>query len=534
MSKSHPSPLHALSPPAHVYGFEEMAVEGFSYGGLFADGSAVSVVLGDSTGVTGRIETVPSGLRFHARTAEYLTLESLDIVGAGDTRRTVATGPVRLETVDVALDSAHHPYLWGVVRVGTLEAKGLTVDLTSATEEAPTVVRLGAIRARGIVADFKQEATVIFFDELSFERLDGNFVADGLDVERVRIEGLSITLPRDGEPSVAIDAASLDRIVTAAGTMKGVVVQSLEAAARWVVAERLDAEHVSHHIGRGAEDEPASTTTTSASVETAGRWAFLDHLHGHLEADLTTIVDVPVLPSWRAHHELRLTIDEGRIEYKKLERGMGKLPDAVLDFNLDDDRLCFDKDIPLVPFDRQTLVSWPLDEAGQEEASRGWVKLSTLAEPDVHVTSKPKQRDEGARFLRAVVLERLALNVSVTAGAAIPLPEGGQVVLAVTSPPRGHAIRDVAVSAHATYRPGPASEPGEVEARLEGVAIRAVAIPVGAWTFDAGAIHAGAVTSVFTLDELTMAGGCLAADALRLEGLSLRRPAPSVSPSGDA
>ena len=74
-------------------------------------------------------------------------------------------------------------------------------------------------------------------------------------------------------------------------------------------------------------------------------------------------------------HKLRVPVEHGVINFHELERDLSFLEDAVLDFEWKGDRLILEKDIPLVPFDNETLVSWRLDDEGQALADAERLRL---------------------------------------------------------------------------------------------------------------------------------------------------------------
>src|SRR5690606_38543108 len=112
---------------------------------------------------------------------------------------------------------------------------------------------------------------------------------------------------------------------------------------------------------------------------------FLDRLRGRIHLDVVTDIRLPIIRTRRATHTVRLEVRDGMIEYKRLEKGLAPLEDAVLDFAIRKGRLVLEKDIPLIPFDRRTLVSWPLEEDERRLADGGWVRLARLARPRVEV-----------------------------------------------------------------------------------------------------------------------------------------------------
>lgn len=103
----------------------------------------------------------------------------------------------------------------------------------------------------------------------------------------------------------------------------------------------------------------------------------LDLIDGNLEIAATVDASVPIIGRRKATHEFRLPIERGTIDYKKLERGLSTLEDAVIDFELKDSRLVIERDIPIIRM-RKDLVEWSLDADELALARCRRVRLRTL------------------------------------------------------------------------------------------------------------------------------------------------------------
>lgn len=216
-------------------------------------------------------------------------------------------------------------------------------------------------------------------------------------------------------------------------------------------------------------DRPANEQAAGPSVP----WrALLSRLDGRVAADVHTEVKVAMLPSWSVLHPLGIELERGRVRYEDLEGSMHRIPDAILDFELAERRLELVKDIPLVPFDRRVLLSWPLATDEQADAAEGWIGLERLLSPTVHVRSRPRGRDEGSQRLEAVRVEALSVEVGARGGGTIDLGPLGTIDLRE----EGAGVQRFAVDGRLVYRPDARSEPGHVE--LGGDGIRFAAAPL--------------------------------------------------------
>jgi hypothetical protein len=194
-------------------------------------------------------------------------------------------------------------------------------------------------------------------------------------------------------------------------------------------------------------------------------------------------VKLPILPDWNALHRFRVDVRDGRVEFDRLEHGLSKLPDAVLDFNLRDDRLCLDKDIPLVPFDRTTLLSWKLRGEEIDHAERGWIRLSHLLEPRVEVQRRDEDRDEGPRYLQELRIHDIDVALTLAPDAVVALPGGGSIQLGRAVKKRtdraSPAIAETRVEGEIVYRPDRRKPSGGVSIEADRVTLGLEGLPAG-------------------------------------------------------
>ena len=108
-------------------------------------------------------------------------------------------------------------------------------------------------------------------------------------------------------------------------------------------------------------------------------WRFLDALHGNIALNLGVDLAVPVIGSIQRTYELEIPIEGGIIDFTKLERQLGAIEDAIIDFEVEDGRLILEKDIPLMA--NKTLLYWPLGPEEQRLAKDEKVRLRTLLRP---------------------------------------------------------------------------------------------------------------------------------------------------------
>jgi len=274
-----------------------------------------------------------------------------------------------------------------------LAAEGLAIELADGGVSAEAAhARLGDVRGPGI------ELAGLEGRGVKLERSsDGKL---NISAAGVTLSGLEL---RAGAVTLRLERVSLDRGITLEGRELTIPELTFERAT-------LDVDPI--ELGRGG----------------GGRidLPFLDALNGRLHADITIDVTAPVLGRRRATHPVRLTVTSGTIDFKQLERDLALLEDTVLDFEVQGDALILEKDLPLVPFDNTTLVSWHLpDREERELARRNRVRLRRLldfrvAEDDDHAVDVELHRLE---------LSDIDLSLNLDGLAVIALGSAGEVHL---------------------------------------------------------------------------------------------------------
>jgi hypothetical protein len=141
----------------------------------------------------------------------------------------------------------------------------------------------------------------------------------------------------------------------------------------------LSIDEASFDVALAKPQPPEAPTSGRVARSQPIDLEFLDRLSGRVNVDLNVDVRLPVIKRRVAVHRFRIPIDKGTIDFHELERDLSFLEDAVLDFKLKDDRLVFEKDIPLIPFDEETIVYWQLDDDEIRMAENNMVWLRRLA-----------------------------------------------------------------------------------------------------------------------------------------------------------
>lgn len=380
-------------------------LQGFQLSGgryrLPLDGDREFVVeLGETQDVHGTIAHGPSGVSVDLRSQAHVACERLKLDVGGSSL--LAKGTLNADRLEIGV--ASEPETATRVRIAARRLVADTLVVEVATAEGQVTVEATGVDAADFCllqhgSDVEVEMRVLVARRLSISQ-NGRTV----DLTDAALHGLAFA-SGEGMWQLDVERVQLERMAASSAMLRHVIVDRVVGRPSRVRADRCSiAEGRIRYLVSSDETDPASSEAPEPGEGegTSIPWHVLDHAEGNIDLDIETHVSLPILPDWRARHRVDLKIDDGRIDYRALEAGMSRLPDAVLDFCLDDGALQLVKDIPLVPFDREVLLRWPLSPRERQWASRGWARLSQLASPEVLVQRRSEARDEGVRFLREV------------------------------------------------------------------------------------------------------------------------------------
>ncbi|NUP08606.1 MAG: hypothetical protein HOW73_21365 [Polyangiaceae bacterium] len=240
------------------------------------------------------------------------------------------------------------------------------------------------------------------------------------------------------------------------------------------------------------------TTPAKATKKQDGAAAFdfrvLDGLSGQLNVDVTVDAKVPVIKRRVATHKLRIAVNQGIIDFHELERDLSLLEDAILDFEFEGDRLILEKDLPLIPFDNETLVFWMLDEEGKRLASDRRVRLRTLVHPKrlERPASEASEKKPGFELVR---LDFDPLDADLRLAGPGRFTIGGGATLRVGSEQRPGigALRAKGAVRHRTDAP---LESGQIDVELSDLSIGIDDLAVGERTLGVDDLSIDAASSV--------------------------------------
>ena len=503
-----------------IYDLTAMAVAGFALRTSLKAGGTVHVILGESEGVTGQIRSTPADTHIDAQTPAYLTLNRVH----ADTEHSTVDVDTALVLQKVAVDIVIPK---GGPATGRAQADHLSAPkVTLAGLDGVDAPTLRNVVALGVDVRLDRDRTTVTVRTMTVQQLDLATPKGAVTLADIEVENLVIEMPRNGKPVVSVGTVKSGELVgplpSGSVGLRGLALQNVGLASSGAVTvHTASCDAITATWRRPATRDPVEHKVPGP-VQVPVDLSFLDGLDGHMRANLTAHVRIPIIPDWRADHEIRVDVRDGAISYERLERGIGKLPDAVLDFNLNDDRLCFDKDIPLVPFDRKTLLSWPLPrEEDKALARQGRIRLALLARPHIEIERKPTGKDKGARFLQEIRIRDIDVALSLAADAGMALPAGGTLRLGGLGPDAAPPIERATLRGELVMRPDDRNPIGSLLLEAVGIAAGLSGIPLGERRLDVGTVGCRRVSAEVRTRDFTVHQIHAALSSIEIEGVSV-------------
>jgi len=357
---------------------------------------------------------------------------------------------------------------------------------------------------------------------LDFEkfRLRGELVAENVQLDvtgsegRVRAETLELVGLRFAGPAgMTVDRLTAHHVEVSWGAAGTTV--------------RVADVHVSQAEGE-LELQPSSGRGGAAPLVP---WEVLDGLSGSLDVDVHVDLKVPVIGGRRAMHPLRISIEEGTINYLALERNLSALEDSLLDFAVREESLVLERGIPLLPTRGrgQPLVRWPLDQRDLALTSQDRVRLAVLPHFRLETTQEDEPGEDGPRDA-AVALRQLSFaNVQ----ALLRLDTIG----AAETPLRDVSFQELRVQGSVHHLPDTEPREGEITAQLFDLRGLIEQLPLGTKHLDVGSFSLARIGDLrarfrgIRPHEITIDMADLRATSLCLGGPASRaRAAGSGSP----
>lgn len=415
------------------------------------------------TASVARADLVEVGLHLaQAQLAGAVALVGLEVLEPADgTASRVALAELRVKGLHAS--AAGTP-----VTATELEIAGLRVGRQGAhLDLAADRVQGAALRTR--VGDLQIAVASLVATDLRARR-----EGDALDVEvgALELRGLELVM---GDSHLRIDQLLLP------------------TGLRWTGGElavgstRIDAAHLQVQVPPpGSSDAAPSSAAPSAGRKRKRRvdLRLLDQLSGRLDVDATVDARVPFLKRRLATHRFRIPIQDGTIDYKKLEGDLSLLEDSLLDFEVRRGKLVLEVKPPILRFAKKTLVDWALPPEEVALAERSRVHLRTLASPRIHAgEADPGSRKEGEAAFALTRLDLDPIDAELRLGGPAEMTIGDGVLHLGTA--REPAVGALRVQGALHHRARGESPPTELHLTASQLRVGAEAIAAGSWLISA-------------------------------------------------
>ena len=284
----------------------------------------------------------------------------------------------------------------------TLECAQLVVEVATIRAEAGLILEQGRVSVTSNGGRIEAKSGVFRNFQLDISNIH-------LKSPELHVKNLVMTWGEAGFEMRADDVTSdVFEFITVGttATLQGIQAEQLHVHdADWSIKGLLAASGRVHLVPETLTPDPNQVGESEQEVAVIGEeyksevpvfsWSMLDTLSGYFNVDLGVDVKVPVIQHRRAVHHFRVPIEEGRLNFRDLEHNLAMLEELLLDFSVRDDELVLELGVPFLPTrgHGKRLVKWALSSEEQPWAENHFVRLSTLAQPQIVVSqnsSPPK------------------------------------------------------------------------------------------------------------------------------------------------
>lgn len=148
---------------------------------------------------------------------------------------------------------------------------------------------------------------------------------------------------------------------------------------------------------------------------------FLDSLSGKINLTVKVVLDLPVIGDRSLDQDLRVPIQEGSLDFRKLEDNLDWLEGAFLDLKHEGEKLRLVWKVPIFG-SKHDLVTWKLDHDAATLASFGRVPVRSLTDYKIAAADRTDKR----KTLQALSLDAIDIALSLLAPRTVEA--GGGVI----------------------------------------------------------------------------------------------------------
>lgn len=261
---------------------------------------------------------------------------------------------------------------------------------------------------------------------LDIDGIEGTLGDLAYRAARVSLDGLQGIV---GRKRITAEAADMADLLLENGAVRlGVRRMScpsgvLAAGAHEILAPHVSFEdvHLSLDVSRLLDRDPKPEPAVQAQPIDLH---CLDALQGQLDIDLAVDMTLPWIGRRNVTHYFRIPIDNGTIDFERLEDDVHWLEATFLTVDLVDDRLVLARDLPLVPYPKKALLWWQLESKDIPVAAMNRVHVRNLIRPRTPDESSGKRKK---LILHALAMQNIKLELHADQPVQLSLPSGAML-----------------------------------------------------------------------------------------------------------
>ncbi|MEZ4364954.1 MAG: hypothetical protein R2939_01540 [Kofleriaceae bacterium] len=248
--------------------------------------------------------------------------------------------------------------------------------------------------------------------------------------ERGRATGLTLRGPGDAVTAEIAEVELPDGFLIARSP-EGVELVAPTATLRGVAISSRGAPTVPEQPIEIAVEEPAPPPVPAEEQPLRQhRLRFLDAVVGELGLTVKVQLDLPVLGIRTLDQTIKVPIERGAIDFRKLDKSLDWLEGTFLDIGMHEGRLAIRWGVPIVAPQRE-ILSWSLDDEARTLAKFDKVPLRSLADFRVGGAKAAADRRSGKidakpkkGVLRSLVLDDILVKLSLTVPRSVAIGDG--------------------------------------------------------------------------------------------------------------
>jgi hypothetical protein len=178
-------------------------------------------------------------------------------------------------------------------------------------------------------------------------------------------------------------------------------------------------------FGSTATAEAAPAPPAAPAGLRQAKLRFLDSLSGRIYITVKVVLDLPVIGHRSLDQQLKVPIQEGSLDFRKLEDNLDWLEGAFLDIKHEGEKLSLVWKVPLFG-SKHELIAWKLDHDATSLASFGRVPVRSLTDFRI-AAAGGKPDDKKRQTLQSLSLD--AIDVALSLLAPRSVEAGGGVIM---------------------------------------------------------------------------------------------------------